>query len=807
MELGGCSFDTKSCLVKCYSADSLAVSYLRFPAGSLLDPLCLSSCVSEVSLAFLCFGEGAKLVQPSSSGAHNRSAGCSGFVRVWCIAAVLLIVLRPIDAPGFWWHLSRGREVAEGSLTPCANLLSFKPGEEADWAGGLPFYWLWTFGGPHAVASIALIAAALFLGVVWRRVSVLRQDWPFILLPLFFWLLREGLQPTPLLIDLLGLLAVGWFWGLNLSVRSRASGVLLIFVCWANMGPQIVWGLLWIFLSDPGGGPRPRQVRKTRTPSNEQPGATVSQFELRYWLLFIIAAFVGGALTPRALSTWADSVTFLFGKAFALDPVAGLLAQSQDIFSRRSISTFCMLFIWIILYLRDLRISSRLVGRTDRRISKLVLRFRKNVSWFLPLIAALWSIDHLPISMLWLLMLGLPKADFVVVRLPANCNAVKQVFSYCLLVILSVVFALDAAGRGPLSDQRIGWGIAAINDVRLLSLPMTGTQASPLIAWAADERSAGMLVWLDRHARVTDHPQQSLPGGRTQAHQQVMLDLELDRRAAYLRDDGSWGGWVRQLKDWNVDLLLAPVEFQRLNHSLSRSTWRSLDLDSPVLVYGAAEDQRISRFVLEALSQEGFVEQGPWRPTADIYSGQGWRLDLIEFLGGGPDPAPAIRQSTLFRAMDIPMASLRALLPVRSRIVQPSLEAEFLRCQHHMAYQEWMTFGAASEFRVRVVRFADPDSNERKKPWLLSATPEDAAEGEEWNESIERYLAGDLEGAIQALNPSDANKQFAIAMLWLELGESGKSLDDIQKSSMAEKFGSLGIAARYWQKQISQFER
>ncbi len=757
-------------------------------------------------MAFLPSGEGATLAQPSSSGAHDRSAGCSGFVRVWCIAAVLLIVLRPIDAPGFWWHLSRGREVAEGSLTPCANLLSFKLRDEADWAGGLPFYGLWTFGGPHAVASIPFIAAALLLGVVWRRVSVFRQDWPFILLPLLFWLLREGLQPTPLLIDLLALLAVGWFWGLNLSVRSRTSGVLFTFACWANMGPQIVWGLLWIFLIDPG-GPRPRQVRKTRTSSNEQAGAPVSKFELRYWLLFVIAAFVGGALTPRALSTWADSVTFLFGRAFALDPDAGLLAQPQGIFSRRSIYTFLVLFVWLILYLRDLQISSQHVDRTDRRINDLVLRFRRIVCWFLPLIAALWSIDHLPISTLWLLMLCLPKGDFVAVRLPANSGAAKQVFSYCLIVILSVVFALDAAGRGPLSDQRIGWGIAAINDVRLLSLPMTGTEASPLIAWAADERSAGMLVWLDRHARVTDYPQRSLPGGRTQAHQQVMLDLESDRRAAYRRDDGSWGGWVRQLKDWNVDLLLAPVEFQRLNHSLSRSTWRSLDLDSPVLVYGAAEDQRISRFVLEALSQEGFVEQGPWRPTADIYSGQGWRLDLIEFLGGGPDPAPAIRQSTLFRAMDIPMASLRALLPARSRIDHPSLEAEFLRCQHHMAYQEWMTFGAASEFRVRVVRFADPDSNERKKPWLSLSTPEDAAGGEEWNESIERYLAGDLEGAIQALSPSDANKQFAIAMLWLELGESGKSLGDLQKSSMAQKSGSVGIAARYWQKQISQFER
>jgi hypothetical protein len=211
---------------------------------------------------------------------------------------------------------------------------------------------------------------------------VFRQDWPFILLPLLFWLLREGLQPTPLLIDLLALLAVGWFWGLNLSVRSRTSGVLFTFACWANMGPQIVWGLLWIFLIDPG-GPRPRQVRKTRTSSNEQAGAPVSKFELRYWLLFVIAAFVGGALTPRALSTWADSVTFLFGRAFALDPDAGLLAQPQGIFSRRSIYTFLVLFVWLILYLRDLQISSQHVDRTDRRINDLVLRFRRIVCWFL----------------------------------------------------------------------------------------------------------------------------------------------------------------------------------------------------------------------------------------------------------------------------------------------------------------------------------------------------------------------------------------------------------------------------------------
>ena len=752
-------------------------------------------------MAFLFFGEGAELAQPSSSGAHDNPAGCSGFVRGWCIAAVVLIVLRPIDAPGFWWHLSRGREVVEGSLTPSMNLLSLGRGNEADWAGGLPFYGLWIFGGPLALSTIPFVAAVFLLRVFWRPVSVFRHDLPFILLPLFFLLLRDGLQPTPVLIDLMGLLTVGWLWGLRLTVRSRTFGVIFAFVCWANMGPQVVWGLLWILLNDRGVSLLPGRRRTVRPPSIELADAAVPR------LLFAVAALVGGVLTPRALSTWVDSAAFLLGNAFDPHQEAGLFVQGQDVFSRRSVYSFLVPLIWLILYVGDQRISSRIVGITDRRISESIRRFQWNINWFLPLIATLWSIDHLPMSTLWLLMLCLPKADFVAFRFPVNSSAWRQVFSYSLLMILSIVFLLDAAGRGPLSDQRIGWGIASVNDVRLLNPPITGTEESPLIAWAADERSAGMLVWLDRHARVTDHPQRALRGGRTQAHQQVMLDLESDRRAAYRRDDGSWGGWVRQLKDWNVDLLLVPVEFQRLNHSLSRSTWRSLDLDSPILVYGAAEDQRISRFVLEALSQEGFVEQGPWRPTADIYSGQGWRLDLIEFLGGGPAPAPAIRQSKLFRAMDIPMASLRALLPVRSRSVQPSLETEFLRCQYHMAYQEWMTFGAASEFRVRVVRFADPDSIESNKPWLLFSTPEDAAGDEEWNESIKRYLAGDLEGAIQGLRPSDAHKQFAIAMLWLELGESGKSLDELQKISMVQALGSAGIAARYWQKQISQFER
>ncbi|MEJ7590891.1 MAG: hypothetical protein WKF77_05035 [Planctomycetaceae bacterium] len=169
----------------------------------------------------------------------------------WAVGVTLLLVQRPLFAPNLWWDLSRGREVASGTFTPCRELLSLDLTNEADWCSGLPFYVVWICGGIHFVSAVPLLVAAALLLIVRRRVSVIHGQAIFIVtLPLFFWTIRDGLQPVAQLFDLLGLAALWHVIHCDMSSRGRLASLLLTFTVWGNLGPRPIWGLLWLLCLD-----------------------------------------------------------------------------------------------------------------------------------------------------------------------------------------------------------------------------------------------------------------------------------------------------------------------------------------------------------------------------------------------------------------------------------------------------------------------------------------------------------------------------------------------------------------------------
>ena len=422
------------------------------------------------------------------------------------------------------------------------------------------------------------------------------------------------------------------------------------------------------------------------------------------------------------------------------------------------------------------------------------------------MLAALLCRDNLPVCGLWILLDMLGRDDGPSIHAPVVRFPFRRVGTTATAIVVLLFVLLDACGLGPQPHHRLGWGIAQELNPQLLDARLLSVREGPLVGWAPDGRSVGIVTWLSRGVTLVDHPQRALIGGRGSLHAALIHDFIGAHRASYRRDDGTWGGWVRQLSDWNVEQLFVPAEQLSLNRALLRSTWKPADLDSPTIPFVSALDPRFSNFVLEALQQQSFVEVGPWQPTAEIYSGQGWRYDFVELLGGGPDPAPAVLQSQLFRSLDIPMASLRALLPVRQQTRHWRLTDEFLACQNDLVYQEWSSFGEAGDLRRLIVKELTGDETpSADRPWLTRRSTEDAAAAEAWRRCVELYLKGRIPAAVQALPLQTSQQHYAAAMLWLELGDSRRALGEFDHLLATSRERAVVVAAKYWRQQLEPF--
>lgn len=724
----------------------------------------------------------------------------------WAVGISVLLVQRPLTSPDFWWDLSRGREVVSGTFSPARELLSLEIFREADWCSGLPFYLAWTFGGIHLLAAVPLLTALILLKLFWKPLGgeIFSISF-FLLLPCFLWAAREGFQPGTQLADLLGLIAVWRIAKAKVDHQQRAFWTFGTFLIWSNFGTGPVWGLLWLLFSEWDGS-----KKAVQTPTKGKLREKIGQ--RRFTRSSVIgAAFLGGLLTPRGLWTWRDSILLLAPPSYPALPQESVMNVSETFWQTGcSLSILTFAALWgSVAVMKFAELWSMSTG--ERRFTSLLnsRRFWLSVlrSTF-PVIAVLLSSQNIPLGAVWILL-----DHFQTIPRGTDGNHAthlreqfqrRQRYIACgFATIMLIAAGADASGSTWLCSERLGWGLSADLDLRLLNGEILETSDEPLVGWAPDGRSVGIGCWLDGHLQMADHPQRAYLGGRLHAHAALTADLLGAHRARYRREDGTWGGWVRQLADWNVGVLFVPARMQRLHQELSKSPWRPIDLDSPVVPYGSSENPRFSDMIVETIQQQGFVEFGPWQPTTQIYDSQGWRLDVIEMLGGGIDPTAAIRQSQFFRSINIPFASLRALLPVRNGSLSTPLLNEWRSCQIDVAYQEWMTFGMSSLFRQLVIEALTNGHAMHSQPWLLQQ--DDVKIEEFWQPCIEFYLQGQLVKAIESLPQETAQQRYATAMLFLELGDTQRASVKLDEVLTAPEDHSLKIAAEYWRQLLEQF--
>ncbi|QDT31296.1 hypothetical protein [Thalassoglobus polymorphus] len=741
---------------------------------------------------------------------------------VWLAGVMFLVVQRPLYSHSLWWNLSRGREVAHGIFSPVKELLTLERAFEADWCSGLPFYLFWSTGGIHFLAAIPLLASTFLLIFLGKKLSAANGTWAVaLMLPLFLWSVRGELQPVPGLIDLLGLVVLWQVLSARRSKRQLIFSVLLLFAVWSNFAPRPGWGLLWLLLTVGFQQSVDNAITKKKNKRSKVAERSNTHF-MQSSLAVVVAALIGGICNPRGILSWRDSFVLMMPSTF-VSPEFRLERAWSGAFNSKSWSVeetaFLLLFFLSVgLVVRAIWLSQRVEASTGsnsndegdlaRDRSRNRQRNLALISLFsLPLLGCLLAKANLPICSLWLVLAVLWFSDQSV---PSEKKTREHVQGWRLTSVAAIIFGIalvDATGISSLSTRRLGWGIDSEIDVRLLNLPQLDPDGEQLIGWSPDTRSVGAALWIDEGMKFVDVPQRALLGGRLREHSQQLEDLRGAHRASYFRDDGSQGGWVRKFSEWNVDLLILPVEFEVIHRELMKSPWRPLDMDSPAVPYGSSANSRMSQLVLEVIQQQGFVEFGPWQPSVENYSGHGWRFDFVELLGGGTDPAAAIRQSRLFRTMDIPVAALRALVPVRTGKVRGPLAHELGLCQRDLAYQEWTTFGQASVFRRLVLREFPSDSagSSSATPLWGELTPDEIETPEVWEESVQLYLRGDLHGAIQTLPGETSQQCFASAMLWLELGETGSAMQELEKLLKLNPDRPMQIAANYWREQIQQF--
>ncbi|MFG0333870.1 MAG: hypothetical protein ACF8TS_10955 [Maioricimonas sp. JB049] len=696
----------------------------------------------------------------------SRLSRCVGLISGLILAVVLL--QRPLDSVDLWWDLARGREVLAGTFFPSRELLTLETLADADWLGGTPFFFAWSIGGIPALGLVPLAAGI----AVWvsGRLPAGTCDKRFFLIalaPLILYVIRDDLQPVPQLLDIFGLILTSrLIVSSQAPSRRRVAATLLLFAAWSNLAAGPLWGLLLLMLHCGTGAASGTML---------------------------LAAVGGGMLNPRGPLAWHDSFV--------------LLAAGNDTLARPEAftgTTAVFLLLWICW------VGWRL-ARHRRRLRPLLVTV---TTCLVPIAAGLLHAKNIPIGGAWILVhLSLlapsrtrqqssapPPADDHRHSADERQALLRRTSWGIAAGLTAVLLMLDYSVLPIPGGKRPGWGIASSLDYRLVDPVWRIRPDAPLRTWTPDAACAGMIAWIGENLQLVDHPERARLGGRWQTHAGVVADIAGDHRAQYRRADGSWGGWRAQLSDWDVALITIPAA-SPLHQVLSTTPWKSLDLDAPCLPYVSTNDLRFASLIVDVLRQQGFVEAGPWQPTAEIYDGHGWRVDLLQGLGLGHDPTPAIAQSQHFRALGLPMAAARALRPAGPGRIQIPARREWIAVQQALTRHEEVTAGQPSLFRQRVlasIQGAAPGPKER----LPAATtiPETT-----WEAAIRQYLQGRLRDVVQTLPESDSEGAYAAALVLLEAGETAAARARLAAVASTDDNQVLRILAEAWLREVEPF--
>lgn len=680
--------------------------------------------------------------------------------RVAVLVTGWFVAFQPISADDWWWQLSRGRAVLQGTWSPSAKLLTSENGWEADWLGGLPAYVLYeSFGA----SGWMLCRLAVVGGLLWLAVDSLRSrrlvGFPAMLLTTATLIAVAGyLDPVPRTFGMLGMLFVVWWsWPTfnssrvpDLAGRHRTSwrslvAVATVFWLWASTSPSVALGGLLMLIA---------ALHETLAGSR---GARAR------WIEGVVA-IVAASLTPRGPLTWSDSLAWLLPASrtspAALEgtPWAPLHRTDWELDSWLFLG---LTVLWIVnrwlLRRRSSAAGKGQVATAGADSSPPATASGVAPGWrqaglelleLLPFVAVqlvAWSSLHnVPIVIVWLAAdIGFQwrtaglwlKEDSAktgsedasgerarggsAVRMLESVSAAQKHFAVSPSVLGGVLLIALIAVLLKISElpRSMGWGISATLDNRLLLAALEDTRPYGT-ALADDTRSAGMLIWIlpqlpfdgdsvDRPPlRLQDIACRAVPTGRWERQRQLLEDLRRGRLMRYWRDDGTPGGYWLELDKRDTTLLCISNSNVDLIEGLEPSIWKPLSLDSPVIPYAAAGDEAYVRRLIEILQQREIVEYQNWHYQLPGSVGSAFDRD---FFGVWPDTADAdqvARQADVLRAMDLHYAALRVLSVGRRAFpASPAIADVLRRCQGELAEKEYEDAGRASWLRHWASRY------------------------------------------------------------------------------------------------------
>ena len=681
------------------------------------------------------------------------------------LTAIVLLLLRPVVAECFWWQVSRGRAVAEGSISPSADLLVAEASREADWLGGLPWYLGLVFLGPTVVSAVPLGIAVLILLAVNREYDAASRGLGLLILFCGVVAANRAWAPTPGLYDVLGIAAL--WWSSNRWTDSRSVGslicVCLIQVLWANSGPLSVLGLPVVALGVAHGTIR-------RNGSTESVPQSLSGV-----IPLMVGLLLASISTPAGVRTLVDSGAQLFPLLF-VDGYAliGTTLQAPTLsFSEPESVAFVILslmaagVIWV----------SR-PGWLDIAVYLLV----QAVGWS--------SQAGLPPAAFWLTLWSLRqwREAHHAERVPTALLRMDQVAAPAAAMICLALSVFLGAGLSPGAQTRWGLGISpqletGLFEDTLAKLPLDGS------AHCTGVLETGMVAWSrPGELRPYDVPQRAFLGGRLAAHARINHDLANNWRDRHYRADGSPGGWWLPLTDRDTRLIVVPARNTKLVRALDATNFRPVVLDTPCIACAYAGDPDLTPSIVHVLSQLELIENGPWTFPEPPAAGTGRHIDLLGMMLGKHDVRADVRIAATLRAMQHRTGALR-LLRHALRARDHSGRAEFARIQNELGLIEEDRTGSVSQLRRTAAQIAAPDETRYSVGDQVVDTPA-------FKTAVQTYVEGRLPEAIGQFAEDNPEAVYARGLLALENGQLDQAAEQFVRLIRQFPEASVTISGR-----------
>ncbi len=676
------------------------------------------------------------------------------------LAVATLIGLHPISTHDFWWQLSRGRAVVDGTTAPAQSLLASEVTTDADWLGGVPFYALFSVGGVGALIGLKLLT--VWIAGLYLLFFELRQRNAIGLAIVLLGLLaaRHAWEPTPLAFEAAAVFVV-WSLGCRLQAgvsREWLAALLITIVAWANTGPFCVLGT-FVALS----------ALNQRVRSRE------SQISIRVIIGIILLMAVGICLTPRGPATVWDSTRLLIPSLTTNTALLQSTPWRSLTFTIYQPESIAFVFLSIATFFVLIRRQSPLSFV---------------VSFFVIQVLAWTSQRNLAPVSIWLTLMLLRelRSDGVSVSRLSNNEILPFGFAKVLPVGVILLVAAAAVGRWPESISRTGWGFdpsidgSAFHD-SLRDVDTVGC------AHCLGIREAGLLCWFEPNgAKPFDTPRSALLNSRLRSNALLNEDLSTGWQIPHRRVDDSWGGWWLPLRERNTTLLVVPAEDTRLVRALEPTIWKPLSLDGASLVFGVAGDPVTSPQIASTLKLREHVDQNAWSYEPSSAAGDESHFDLVGLLTGRPTLLTDLRLAKTFRAMKLNIAALRILHPVLQAGISQTAREEFARNQIELGYNERLAMGQSSLFRSIALSqtMTDTEGPALSVETLNPPAQPDSEVVSAIRKSIDAHLIGDTNRAVNDLTDDDPELVYARYQLLVEIGHFDAALDAYR--TLVQKF-------------------